>query len=389
MDKNSKKTKDSDLSKYIIKSSTAKDKRLRYDFMPSLLEIIERPSHIAGKIIIVGIALLLVIFLIWAALSKINIIVTGAGSISPEGNVVAIKSITGGTVSEINFNEGDYVNAGDILLCLNTEDIEAEILEIEDIVERLLIERDIKFKYAESIDKQTEDFEYTENINKQIEASKYPDKYMELVNSIILENKLQILEFEGFSGNTLEIMKLQYESELRSRLSEIDERLENYQLELKRLELELDNHIIKSPVEGYIGGMTVNHRGQVITQADILMQIVPSNEPLIFEGYVQDSDIADINIGDLAKIKLSAYSYSDYGDIEGKIIYISKTSYELEGKGNVYNIKVEIDNGVLNDNINLISGLSGSVEIDIGKRSVLDYFLEPVMQGMRNSLKEK
>lgn len=388
MDKKSKKTKDSGLSEYIIKSSTARDKRLKYDFMPSLLEIIERPSHIAGKIIIVGIAVLLVVAFTWAALSKINVIVTGTGSILPDGNIVTIKSITGGVVDKINFNEGDYVNMGDILLSLNTKDIEAEILEIEEAVERLKVERDIKSKYADSINKQTEDSEYTEIINKQI-TLEYQDRYMELVNSIILENKLQISEFKRFSGDTLEIMKLQYESELRAGLSEIDEKLENYQIKLKRLELEINSHIIKSPIDGYIGEVTVNHTGQVITQADVLMQIVPVNEPLIFDGYVQDSDIADINIGDLAKIKLSAYSYSDYGDIEGKIIYISKTSYELEGKGNVYNIKIEIDNDVLNDNINLISGLSGGVEIDIGKRSVLDYFLEPVIQGMKNSLKEK
>lgn len=375
-DKSKKAGNRNSLSEYIIKSGTARDKRLKYDFMPSLLEIIERPSHIAGKIIIIGITLLLIVFLIWAELSEINVIVAGSGSILPEGNIITIKSITGGIVEKINFSEGDYVDEGDVLLTLNIEDIEAEISEIEDTVERLNTEKDIKLKYAE-------------NINEQIEASEYPEKYTELVNSIILENKLQLLELERFSGDTLEIMKLQYEGELRARLSEIAEKLENYRTELNRLELELNNHIIKSPAAGYIAGLSVNHKGQVIAQADSLIQIVPINEPLIFEGYIQDEDIAEIEVGDLAKIKLQAYSYSEYGDIEGKIIYISKTSYEMEGVGNVYSIKVEIDNDELNKNINLISGLSGSVEIDAGTRSVLDYFLEPIVKGLNNSLKER
>lgn len=375
-DKSKKAGNRNSLSEYIIKSGTARDKRLKYDFMPSLLEIIERPSHIAGKIIIIGITLLLIVFLIWAELSEINVIVAGSGSILPEGNIITIKSITGGIVEKINFSEGDYVDEGDVLLTLNIEDIEAEISEIEDTVERLNTEKDIKLKYAE-------------NINEQIEASEYPEKYTELVNSIILENKLQLLELERFSGDTLEIMKLQYEGELRARLSEIAEKLENYRTELNRLELELNNHIIKSPAAGYIAGLSVNHKGQVIAQADSLIQIVPVNEPLIFEGYIQDEDIAEIEVGDLAKIKLQAYSYSEYGDIEGKIIYISKTSYEMEGVGNVYSIKVEIDNDELNKNINLISGLSGSVEIDAGTRSVLDYFLEPIVKGLNNSLKER
>ena len=52
------------LSKYILKNGKNKDKNLKYDFMPSLLEIIERPTHVAGKIIVVAIASLLVVALV-------------------------------------------------------------------------------------------------------------------------------------------------------------------------------------------------------------------------------------------------------------------------------------------------------------------------------------
>lgn len=91
----------------------------------------------------------------------------------------------------------------------------------------------------------------------------------------------------------------------------------------------------------------------------------------------------------MAKIKISAYSYSDYGDIDGRVTYISKSSYQIEGMGNVYKIEVEIDREGFNEEIKLMSGMSGTVEIDVGKRSVLDYFLEPILQGMKNSLKEQ
>ena len=91
----------------------------------------------------------------------------------------------------------------------------------------------------------------------------------------------------------------------------------------------------------------------------------------------------------MAKIKISAYSYSDYGDIDGRVTYISKSSYQIEGMGNVYKIEVEIDSEGFNEEIKLMSGMSGTVEIDVGKRSVLDYFLEPILQGMKNSLKEQ
>lgn len=371
-----KKSRKEALSEYIIKTSTVRDKRLKYDFMPSLLEIIEKPSHIAGKVIIIGIALLLLISIIWAALSKINVIVSGTGNISPQNSIVTIKSTISGVVSKINYSDGDYVKAGDLLVSLETENIDAQINKLEDSINRLKVEAAIKNIYLE-------------DVNKQVNVSDYDDKYSDLINNIILENKLKLLELERYNGETANIIKLQYITELSGKIAQIDGEIEGYENELKALKLQLENYQIKSPINGCISGMAVNSTGQMVTQADVLLQIVPADKPLVFEGYIQDKDIANIKIGDVAKIKISAYSYSDYGDIDGRVTYISKSSYQIEGMGNVYKIEVEIDSEGFNEEIKLISGMSGTVEIDVGKRSVLDYFLEPILQGMKNSLKEQ
>lgn len=371
-----KKSRKEALSEYIIKTSTVRDKRLKYDFMPSLLEIIEKPSHIAGKVIIIGITLLLLASIIWAALSKINVIVSGTGNISPQNSIVTIKSTISGVVSKINYSDGDYVKAGDLLVTLETENIDAQINKLEDSINRLKVEAAIKNIYLE-------------DVNKQVNVADYDDKYSDLINNIILENKLKLLELERYNGETANIIKLQYITELSGKIAQIDGEIEGYENELKALKLQLENYQIKSPINGCISGMAVNSTGQMVTQADVLLQIVPTDKPLVFEGYIQDKDIANIKIGDVAKIKISAYSYSDYGDIDGRVTYISKSSYQIEGMGNVYKIEVEIDSEGFNEEIKLMSGMSGTVEIDVGKRSVLDYFLEPILQGMKNSLKEQ
>lgn len=371
-----KKSRKEALSEYIVKTSTVRDKRLKYDFMPSLLEIIEKPSHIAGKVIIIGIALLLLVSIIWAALSKINVIVSGTGNISPQNSIVTIKSTISGVVSKINYSDGDYVKAGDLLVTLETENIDAQINKLEDSINRLKVEAAIKNIYLE-------------DVNKQVNVSDYDDKYSDLINNIILENKLKLLELERYNGETANIIKLQYITELSGKIAQIDGEIEGYENELKALKLQLENYQIKSPINGCISGMAVNSTGQMVTQADVLLQIVPTDKPLVFEGYIQDKDIANIKIGDVAKIKISAYSYSDYGDIDGRVTYISKSSYQIEGMGNVYKIELEIDREGFNEEIKLMSGMSGTVEIDVGKRSVLDYFLEPILQGMKNSLKEQ
>ena len=94
--------------------------------MPSLLEIIERPAHKAGTIIITGIFTLLVAAVIWACLSKIDIVTTSTGSVQPVGNVNVVEAAASGTVKSINVTEGQFVKEGDILVELDSQSIEID-----------------------------------------------------------------------------------------------------------------------------------------------------------------------------------------------------------------------------------------------------------------------
>ena len=111
---------DNKLTEYVLKHSKNKDKELKYDFMPSLLEIIERPAHKAGTVIILGVFTLMIAAVIWACLSKIDVVVTAGGSVQPSGNVNVVQAYSGGTVKSINAAEGEYVKKGDVLIELDT-----------------------------------------------------------------------------------------------------------------------------------------------------------------------------------------------------------------------------------------------------------------------------
>ncbi|MBO7474751.1 MAG: biotin/lipoyl-binding protein, partial [Ruminococcus sp.] len=115
---------------YVLKHSSKHDSDLQYDFMPSMLEIIERPAHKAGTVIILGVFSLLIVAVVWACLSKTDIVVTSSGTIQPVGNICSLSSYSGGAVKSINVEEGAYVNYGDVLIELDTQslDIDAESL---------------------------------------------------------------------------------------------------------------------------------------------------------------------------------------------------------------------------------------------------------------------
>ncbi|MBQ6212116.1 MAG: multidrug transporter, partial [Ruminococcus sp.] len=76
-----------------------------------------------------------------------------------------------------------------------------------------------------------------------------------------------------------------------------------------------------------------------------------------------------------------------YGTVKGTVKYISPSSFNIEKQGSVYLVKLDIDNS--NSNINVMSGLTGTVEVKVGKRSIMRYFLDPIVKGFGDSMKEK
>ena len=88
-----------------------------------------------------------------------------------------------------------------------------------------------------------------------------------------------------------------------------------------------------------------------------------------------------------AEIKLEAYPYNKYGTVAGTVNILVLVLLLVNNLGSVYLVKLEVTNE--NTNIDLISGLSGSVEIKTDKRTVMEYFLDPIIKGFGESLKEK
>ena len=117
------------------------------------------------------------------------------------------------------------------------------------------------------------------------------------------------------------------------------------------------------------------------------MTIVPADTPVEMVCYVKNTDIADIKVGMDAEIKLEAYPYNKYGTVKGKVKYISPSSFQNEKMGSVYLVKLDVDDS--NPNVNVMSGLSGIVEVKIGSQSVMRYFLDPIVKGFGDSMKEK
>lgn len=412
---------DNKLTEYILKHCKKHDRELKYDFMPSLLEIIERPMHKAGTIIILSGFSLLIAAVVWACLSEIDVVITSNGSIQPSGSVNVVEAYVSGTVKEIYVAEGQHVNQGDILIELDTQSIDIDVNQLNYQKQTLEAEQSIyeqiqSEKGADEIDISV----YGEDIRPFLQTILDTDlSYHNSLDNLELEKtntelnrqiaQLQLEEYQ--SGGTvrqqesqklsiqqydnameqIEIQlndaKVQYSAQINSRLSEIENQLEEINNSLEKYNLSKEYQTITAPVSGYVNSVGVNTLGETVSTAEQLITIVPDDEPVEMVCYVKNMDIADIEIGMEAEIKLEAYPYNRYGTVRGVVKYISPSSFTSEQLGSVYLVKLDIENS--NEAINVFSGLSGTVEIKIGKRTIMDYFMEPIIKGFGDSLKEK
>lgn len=409
------------LTEYILKHGKKRDKELKYDFMPSLLEIIERPAHKAGTVIIIGIFTLLIGAIIWACLSEIDVVITASGSVQPVGNLNVVKTYSGGTVKSINVAEGNFVKQGDVLIELDSEALNIDVNQLQNQRKILEAQRDIYKKIIDGSDlSEIKVSGYTDDLKPYIQS--ILDSDTDYKNSLAgLENekssaeinheiaKLQLEQYQStgterqikaqeltVQQNALAVenaelqisgIKAQYSSQINSDISEINNKLNEIETNIEKYRLSTEYQNITAPVSGYVNSVGVNTLGETVTSAQQLVTIVPDNTPNEMLCYVKNTDIADIELGMEAEIKLEAYPYNKYGTVKGTVKYISPSSFANEQLGSVYIVKLEIDNS--NENINIISGLSGAVEIKTDKRTVMDYFLEPIVKGFGESLKEK
>lgn len=192
---------------------------------------------------------------------------------------------------------------------------------------------------------------------------------------------------------SIEESKTQIDEKLQSFKSEVSEELQKVTSDIKVIEAKmvsdndkLEKTIIKSPVDGTIKQININTIGSVVKTGENLIEIVPDSDILLIEAKIDPKDIAFINPSSKALVKLTAYDFSIYGGLEGKIVEISADSIKDEdSKDNksYYKVVVKTDKNYLeynNEKLTIIPGMVAQVDIITGKKSIMDFFLKPILK---------
>jgi len=150
---------------------------------------------------------------------------------------------------------------------------------------------------------------------------------------------------------------------------------------------------LRAPVDGIVNRLHVTTVGGVVKAGEDLVEIVPLEDTLLVEARVRPADIAFIHPNQDAVVKITAYDFSIYGGLPGKVERISAdTVFDEESRERFYTVTVRTDKASLgkgNVDLPIIPGMVASVDILTGKKSVLDYLLKPILKARYEALRER
>jgi adhesin transport system membrane fusion protein len=197
-------------------------------------------------------------------------------------------------------------------------------------------------------------------------------------------------ELKAQAKNEREGYKLRAMDELNQVVSEQTELAES----LPRLEERVSRTVIRAPMDGIVSRLNFRTPGGFVNTGDIILELVPTGEALIIEAKIMPQDISRIRLEDAVQIRLSAYDSSKYGSVDGRVLRISADAVVDKNNDGVshYLVDVGIEGSLTlkgaNEPVTLIPGMTASVDVLSGKRTVLEYIWQPMSKVQELALRD-
>ena len=356
---------------------------------------------------VIGIGLL--VLLIWAWLFKLEEVSQGTGKVVPTSKEQVIQSLEGGILTKLEVKEGDIVKKGQTLAQLDPTRFASNVGESESL---LLSSQATSARLRAEVNGGPLVFpESVRNVPKLVneETQLYHSRRANMEESIaglqqaltLVQQELRMTEPLVAKGaaSEVEVLRLkrqanelqnqindvrnQYFVKSREELSKANTDVETQQQVIKGKSDSLNRTIFKAPVRGIVKEIDVMTLGGVVPQNGKLMTIVPLDEQLLIEARISPRDIAFIHPGQEALVKITAYDYSIFGGLEGKVTVISPDTIRDEVKQDqfYYRVYIRTDSDKLYNKAGkafaITPGMVSSVDIKTGQKTILEYLLKP------------
>ena len=367
---------------------------------------------------IIGIGLL--VLLSWAWLFKLEEVSTGTGKIIPSSKEQVIQSLDGGILTKLNVKEGEIVERGQVLAQLDPTRFESNVGESESLLvssratsARLraevtgapLVFPEEVLKYPKLVKEETALYQSRRaNLQESVagleQALLLVQQELEMTAPLVAKgaaSEVEVLRLKREANdlrNQMNDIRNQYYVNARQELSKANTDVETQQQVVRGKSDTLSRTVFKSPVRGVVKEIDVMTLGGVIPQNGKLMTIVPLDEKLLVEARISPRDIAFIRPDQEALVKITAYDYSIYGGLNGKVAMISPDTLRDEVKQDqfYYWVYIRTDSDKLSNNagqeFNITPGMVATVDIRTGSKTVMDYLIKPFNKA-KEALRER
>ena len=144
-----------------------------------------------------------------------------------------------------------------------------------------------------------------------------------------------------------------------------------------------------SPVNGIINKLYFYTEGGIVKAGDKMAEITPIEDALTIEAKIKSSDRAFIWEGQTVSVEITAYDFSKYGLLKGKLISISPDSFEDRNGSIFYIAKIRADVNQFAPDLPILPGMVANINVLTGKKSILEYIIKPLKNIGKNALSEQ
>lgn len=375
---------------------------------PSALKFSEPP--LPGVSLIIWIVTIGIgILLLWAYFFKLEEVSTGTGKVIPTSKEQIIQSLDGGVLTSLSVKEGDHVKKGDVLAQIDPTRFESQVGEslsklraTQATAARLEAEvNDRPLSFPKEVMEMPR-LVYEETALYRSRRANLDESISGLKHALTLvNNELQMTAPLVAKGAASEVEVLRLKREINNFENQINDKRNDYYVrareELAKANADIEslqqvvagrNDSVKrstfyAPVRGVVKEIAITTLGGVVPQNGQLMTIVPSDEQLLIEARISPRDIAFIHPDQTAMVKITAYDYSIYGGLEGKVVTISPDTIRDEVKQDqfYYRVYIRTDKASLvnkaGQEFAISPGMVATVDIRTGQKTIMEYLLKP------------
>ncbi|MBI5142954.1 MAG: HlyD family type I secretion periplasmic adaptor subunit [Nitrospirae bacterium] len=189
-----------------------------------------------------------------------------------------------------------------------------------------------------------------------------------------------------------ETLRHEFRRNALAALSESETKAASLREELVKADRRKGILTIAAPIDGTVQQLAVHTIGGVVNPAQELMVIAPDGETVEVEALIENKDIGFVSEGQEAEIKIESFPFTKYGIVPGRVVSLSRDAVPVDKRGFLYAARITMGKTTISADgkpVNLAPGMNVSAEIKTGNRRLMEYFLAPMLQGLKESARER